>query len=200
MLRQPAAKVLGVLPQRLATSIRIPRTMIASTRRTALAFAAAGLLATLLPATAGRAGAPADGKAAGTLTVNGKTVAVAYAYARAVPGFFDKSTTDTQVIVSDVPLDAAALADEFARIALAKAGKLHAFEITIDASGTPVSTAWRHDGFKGAMPSGISSDDVFTKTVLDASVVEGGYKSAATAEFFDNTYSFDVTFRATIAH
>ena len=169
--------------------------MIRTTRRTALALAAAGLLATLMPAAQA-----AQGTASGTLTVNGKTVSVAHAYARAVPGFSDPSTTDTRVIVSDVPLDAAALADDFARIALAKAGKLHAFEITIDASGAVVSTAWRHDGFKGAMPSGVNSDDVFTKTALDGAVVAGSYKSAAPEEFFDNTFSFDVTFQAPIAH
>jgi hypothetical protein len=70
----------------------------------------------------------------------------------------------------------------------------------IDASGTPLSTAWRDNGFKGPMPSGLSSADVFTKKVLDGKVVEGSYKSAGEAEFFGNTYAFDVTFRAAIAH
>jgi hypothetical protein len=172
--------------------------MIPITRRTALVLAAASLLTAALSATPGHT-APADGTASGTLTVNGKTVQVAYAYARAVPGFFDKSTMDTLVIVSDVPLDATALSDDFARSDLAKAGKLHAFEITIDASGTPISTAWRHDGFTGPQPSGLSTADVFTKTVLDGKVVEGSYKSAEPAEFFGNTYSFDVTFRAAVA-
>jgi hypothetical protein len=127
-------------------------------------------------------------------------VQVAYAYARSVPGFFDKDTMDTQVIVSDVALDAAALGDDFARIDLANAGKLHAFEIVIDASGAPVSTAWRHNGFNGPMPSGLSSSDVFVKKVLDGKVVEGSYKSGEAAEFFGNTYAFDVTFRAVVAH
>jgi hypothetical protein len=173
--------------------------MIRLTRRTAMVLAAFSLVVTSLSATDGKAD-PADGKAEGTLTVNGKTVKVAYAYARSVPGFFDENTKDTQVIVSDVPLDAEALADEFVRIDLAKAGKLHAFEITIDATGTPISTAWRHNGFDGPMPSGLSTADVFTKKVLDDKVVEGSYKSAAEAEFFGNTYAFDVTFRAAIAH
>ena len=173
--------------------------MIIVTRR-AVVVAALALLTTSLATTLGRADtAGADGKAEGTLTVNGKTTAVAHAYARMVPGFFDKDKKDTQVIVSDVPLDAKALADEFVRIGMAKEGKLHAFEITIDAGGTPISTAWRHDGFKGPMPSGLSSADVFTKKVLDGKVVEASYKSAGDAEFFDNTYSFDVTFRATVA-
>jgi hypothetical protein len=164
-----------------------------------MVLGAAGLFVSLLSATRGWA-EPAEGAAEGTLTVNGKTIKVAYAYARAVPGFFDKNTMDTQVIVSDVPLDAAALGDDFARSDLAEAGKLHAFEIVIDASGTPVSTAWRDNGFKGApAPSGLSSSDVFTKTVLDGKVAAGSYKSAEPAEFFGNTYAFDVTFRAAIA-
>jgi hypothetical protein len=173
--------------------------MIPYTRRTALVLAASSLLVPLLAATDGKAES-AEGTASGTLTVNGKTTQVAYAYARAVPGFFDKNTIDTQVIVSDVPLDEKALSDDFVRIDLAKAGKLHAFEITIDASGTPISTAWRHDGFNGPEPSGLSTADVFTKTVLDDKVVEGSYKSAEAAEFFGNTYAFDVTFRAAVAH
>ncbi len=174
--------------------------MIALTRRAAIVVAALGLVMTSLMATDGRAGsAPADGKAEGTLTVNGKTTTVAFAYARSVPGFFDPNTKDIQVIVSDVPLDAKALSDDFARADMAKEGKLHAFEITIDASGTPVSTAWRHDGFNGPMPSGLSSDDVFTKKVFDGKIVEGSYKSGANDEFFGNTYAFDVTFRAAVA-
>ena len=172
--------------------------MIPITRRTAMILAASSVFATSLKATGAKADL-ADGTASGTLTVNGKVTKVAYAYARSVPGFFDKNTQDTQVIVSDVPLDARALGDDFARNDLAEAGKLHAFEIIIDASGTPISTAWRDNGFKGPQPSGLSSSDVFTKTVLDGKVVEGGYKSAEPAEFFGNTYSFDVTFRAPIA-
>ena len=84
-----------------------------------------------------------------------------------MPGFFDKNTKDVEVILSDVALDAKALGDEFVRAGLAKAGKLHAFEITINAAGVPVSTTWRHDGFKGPTPGGLSSDDVFTKKVFD---------------------------------
>ena len=104
------------------------------------------------------------------------------------------------MIVSDAPLDAKALADEFVRATMAKEAKLHAFEIIIDATGTPISTDWRHDGFKGPTPSGLSSDDVFTKKVLDDKIIEGSYKSAADGEFFGNTYAFDVTFRAAVAH
>src|ERR1700742_2985198 len=104
-----------------------------------MVLAASGLFTTALSGSKAMADL-ADGTASGTLTVNGKTTKVAFAYARSVPGFFDKNAKDIQVIVSDVPLDAKALADDFLRASMAKEGKLHAFEITIDATGTPVST------------------------------------------------------------
>ena len=177
--------------------------MVSPIRRTAL-FAAAfalvttGLIAT--PAWSQAAPSLADGKADGTLTVNGKPTKVAFAYARSVPDPFDSAAKDTLVIVSDVALDAKALGDEFQRIQLGEKGKIHAFEITVDASGKPISTVWRHNGFKGPAPSGLSSADVFTATTLDDKTVDGAYKSAAPGEFFGSTYAFDVRFRATIAH
>lgn len=140
----------------------------------------------------------ADGKAEGTITVNGKTTKLAHAYARAVKGFFDKTKEDVEVILSDVPLEPKALEDQFERSRMADAGKLHAFEITIDADGKPISTAFRDNGFKKASPSGLSSADVFTKKVFDGKTVEGSYKSAKESEFFGNTYSFDVSFKADV--
>src|ERR1019366_7959616 len=155
------------------------------------------ILAVGVAAMAPRAAA-ADGKAEGTLTVNVKTTDVKYAYAYAGPGFFDKTKEDVTVIVSDVPLDAKALEDEFERIHMADAGKLPALEITIDAEGKPISTAFRHNGFKQASPSGLSSEDVFEKKTFDGKTVEGRYKSAKPHEFFGTTYSFDVMFKADI--
>ena len=140
----------------------------------------------------------ADGKAEGTITVNGKTMKLSYAYARAVKGFFDETKEDIEAILSDVPLDAKALKDQFERMKMATAGKLHAFEITINAEGTPITSTWRHNGFKGPVPSGLSTADVFTKKTFDGKTVEGRYKSAKEKEFFGNTYSFDVAFRADI--
>lgn len=140
----------------------------------------------------------ADGKAEGSITVNGKTTKLTHAYARAAKGFFDKTKEDVEVILTDVPLEPKALEDQFERIHMADAGKLHAFEITIDADGKPISTAFRHNGFKGPSPSGLSSADVFTKKVFDGKAVDASYKSAKEHEFFGNTYSFDVSFKADI--
>ncbi len=165
--------------------------MSAGARTTLAALAAFALLAT-------PAALAADGKAEGTITVNGKTTKLAHAYARAVKGFFDKTKEDVVVVLSDVPLEGKALEDEFERIHMADAGKLHAFEITIDADGKPISTAFRDAGFKKASPSGLSSEDVFTKKTFDGKTVEGRYKSAKTHEFFGDTYAFDVSFKADV--
>ena len=166
--------------------------MSARVRTTLAVFASFGLFA--LPARA------AEGKAEGTITVNGKTTKLAHAYARAVPGFFDKTKEDVEVVLTDVPLEGKALTDQFERIHMADAGKLHAFEITLDADGKPISTAFRDNGFKKASPSGLSTADVFTKKVFDGKTVEGSYKSAKPHEFFGDTYAFDVSFRADVAH
>jgi len=177
--------------------------MVSATRRAALVAAAFALVTTGLTATpspAQTASALADGKADGTLTVNGKATKVAFAYARSVADPFDSAAKDTLVIVSDVAIDAKALGDEFARIQLGDKGKIHAFEITVDATGKPISTVWRHNGFKGPAPSGLSTADVFTAATLDDKTVDGAYKSAAPGEFFGSTYAFDVRFRAAIAH
>jgi hypothetical protein len=138
------------------------------------------------------------GKAEGTITVNGKVTKLSYAYARAVKGFFDRTKEDVEVVLSDVPLDAKALEDQFERMRMADAGKLHAFEITLGADGTPISSAFHHNGFKGPSPSGLSSADVFTKTTFDGKTVDARYKSAKEKEFFGNHYTFDVAFRADI--
>ena len=166
--------------------------MSARVRTTLAVFASFGLFA--LPARA------AEGKAEGTITVNGKTTKLTHAYARAVPGFFDKTKEDVEVVLTDVPLEGKALTDQFERIHMADAGKLHAFEITLDADGKPISTAFRDNGFKKASPSGLSTADVFTKKVFDGKTVEGSYKSAKPHEFFGDTYAFDVSFRADVAH
>ncbi len=156
---------------------------------------AVGAVLGLLAAPAARA---ADGTAQGTVTVNGTTTKLSHAYARAVPGFFDKTKEDVVVILTDVPLEPKALEDDFERIHMADAGKLHAFEITLGADGKPISTSFRDNGFKKASPSGLSSADVFTKKIFDEKTVSGSYKSDKPHEFFGDTYAFDVSFEAEI--
>jgi hypothetical protein len=156
-------------------------------------LAAAALAIPCLPAAA------AEDKASGTLTVNGVTTKVTHVYAREVPGFFDKNKKDIEVILADMPLDAQALQNPMTRSQLAAAGKLHAFEMTVNAEGKPISTSWRHSGFKEAAPSGLSTDDVFTARTADKQTLDASYKSAKPHKFFGNTFDFDFAFRVLVA-
>jgi hypothetical protein len=141
----------------------------------------------------------ADGKADGKLIVDGKPVNLAYAYASAQPGFFDKNTEDIRLLLTDVPLTGKALEDDFERINLAKQGKLHCVEVTIDANKQPISVAVRHSLFKVTQGGG-STEDVFEAKVFDGKVIEGRvFRKTPGKSFEDLEYTYDATFSAAIA-
>ena len=139
-----------------------------------------------------------SGSASGTVTVNEKTSKIAFAYAHEVKGFFDPTKPDIEVILSDVALSAKALTSFGERGRLADAGRIHTFEITINRSGKPVSSAFYNNGFGGASPSGLDSSDALTVKMLAAASIDAKYKSSGVHEFFGNRYSFDVAFQASI--
>ena len=139
-----------------------------------------------------------SGSASGMVTVNDKTSKMAFAYAREVKGFFDPTKPDIEVILSDVALSAKALTSFGERGRLADAGRIHTFEITINRSGKPVSSAFYNNGFGGASPSGLDSSDALTVKMLAAASIDAKYKSSGVHEFFGNRYSFDVAFQASI--
>jgi hypothetical protein len=141
----------------------------------------------------------ADGTAKGTLTVNGKTSTLAYAYARAIPDPFDKTKTATEVVLSDVPLDKEAVSeDPFALIHLADAGKAHAILAEITADNKIVSIAMRDAGFKKVSPSGSSSDYKFDPGPVTASTISGKLYCLSPRTAFGETWTFDATFTAPI--
>lgn len=140
----------------------------------------------------------AEGKADGKLIVDGKAVSLAFAYASAQPGFFDKKSEDIRVLLTDVPLTGKALEDDFTRINLVKQGKLHCLEVTIDAKQQPISVTVRHPSFKVSL-SGGSTEDVFEARVFDGKVVDGRvFRKSPGKSFEDLEFTYDVTFSAAI--
>jgi hypothetical protein len=140
----------------------------------------------------------ADGKAEGKLIVDGKSVNLAYAYAFAQPGFFDKQAEDIILLLTDVPLTGTALEDNFERINLTKQGKLYCVEVTIDAKKQPISVTVRHPSFKVSL-SGGSTEDAFEATVFDGKNVGGRvFRKSPGKSFEDLEYTYDVTFSAAI--
>jgi hypothetical protein len=151
----------------------------------------------ILAWSAGAAAAP--GNASGQMTVGGKTTPLAYAYARAEPGFFDKTKEDIHIFLSDVEIPDAALGDQFARQELAAAGKLHAVEVVLSATKEAVSGGLLHEAF--ARTSGyvsVTGMHQFEATVFDGKTVDGRLFTRKPDSFMDVSFEYTATFHATV--
>jgi hypothetical protein len=159
-----------------------------------LALAAGGIFGS-----SSSAALAADGSAAGSLTVAGKTTPLKYAYARAAKGFFDKTKEDVLVILTDVPLSEEALQDEFARHHLAAEGKLHGVEVVLDAGKQAIGGGLLHEAWKetGGYVSATGMH-VFTPKAFDGKVVEGMLATSKRSEFMKVSFEYKAAFSAAV--
>jgi hypothetical protein len=172
---------------------------------TALAFLVASGCAVALAASkpAGRAGpAPpipasvADsGRAVGTMTVNGSTVKLHYAWAQTNPDAFDQSKTSWDVILSDVPWNPRD-DDQDARV---EAGKLHYVELTIGPNDAVEGTMLYHRAFKQGFFGSAGRGHVFEREQTGADVIAGRAYVRDPEDEGGEKFSYAVTFRAPIA-
>ena len=89
--------------------------------------------------------------AEGTLTVNGEAVPLTHAYASERTASSGSPATDIRLLLTDRPLEAKVLEDEFAVNALARDGKLRGVEIIVSREHGPVSGTILDRAFKGSM-------------------------------------------------
>jgi hypothetical protein len=155
-----------------------------------------GLLAALAVAVA--APVAAQNKIEGSLVVDGKPIKLTHVYAYAVKGFFDPKKQDVVVLMADAEVAAATLRDHFALADLAKAGKLHFVQQTINTEGQVINFEVRHERFK--MPeSGGSTEHVFEAKTFDKKLIAGRSWTKSPQKSFDDVpYSYDATFSAAI--
>ena len=97
-----------------------------------------------------------DSTVSGTFTVNGKTVELKYVYALIKPDMFHKEEDGLYVVLSDVPVNDAALRDDFGLIDLARADKLHAIEVKFDDQARPTDGELYNGNFKDAANVSVS--------------------------------------------
>ncbi|MCJ7582479.1 MAG: hypothetical protein MUP98_18340 [Candidatus Aminicenantes bacterium] len=148
----------------------------------------------VMPAKAG------EGKAEGTLTVSKTPVQLKYAYAQAQKGFFDEKSEDVLVILTDVPLSGAALTDAFERRKMEKEGKLRSVEVVIDVKGQAINVTVRDKALGGPPVSGGSTEDIFELKKFDGKTAAGRlYRKTPGASFDDVSFTYDVTFSASVA-
>lgn len=133
------------------------------------------------------------GTASGTFTVNGKTAKLQYAYATARPNPFEKTKTDTFLLISDKEVPAAAVTDELELMRVVDDLKLNAISVQVDGekkinSGMFYSPSFR----KMSQFSGVGNQKLEAKTWTKERVA--GRLSMDEDDTFGNVYKFDVTF------
>lgn len=138
-----------------------------------------------------------EGKASGTLTVNGQKTQLKYAYAQISKNSPEDEQEFVRVILSDVPIPPLRMGTSALR-KMAKEGKLHALEVSItsdnDTVGGTILDPAIDDGY---VPTG--SDYKFEPKTLDGKMAAGRLVMEEEGSFFDTHFQFDVTFRAAVA-
>jgi hypothetical protein len=161
------------------------------TRRSLAALSTCFLLLLAVTATAADAG-----KAAGTLTINGKTAKMAYSYARLAPDPFDKKSTVVVLTVSEKPLKPEDVADDFGLMNLGH--KINALVFTIDKDKQVISGEIHHEAIDTGSFSATGVHE-FEPTVFTKTHVTGKMYMKKAEKFFDTTYQYSVTFDVAVA-
>ena len=135
--------------------------------------------------------------ATGGITINGRQIAVRYAYAAVQPGFFDPKTQDVRVLLTDVPVADRVRGDVFALARLARGGQLHGIEVVLDAEGAPMSGFLFVDAFDGMVSA--AGMHRFERKALERSLISGRMFTDGPSTFSGVTWQYDVNFSAEIA-
>ena len=155
------------------------------------------LVLTLAAATAARAAAP--GTASGTLTVNGKPVALAHATAAPHKNPFDAKKTDVVLLLTNVAVDPSVMADDFGRMKLSGKGNFSGVEVEIDPEGQVISGTLYSPEFKKFNGSISATGMHQFEGKVTASSVEGKLFIPKDDDFAGYTYKYDATFNAPFA-
>ncbi|HSY50176.1 MAG TPA: hypothetical protein VLC46_15280 [Thermoanaerobaculia bacterium] len=153
--------------------------------RTSLALA---LLAFSLPALA------SDGKVDGSLTANGKTVALKHAYAQMRKDPFDKKKIVLQLIFTDQELSPAAASDDMELMQAQDKQQLNGFTATIDADKQIISGTVFSPAFKKMKQFSATGMQKINLTAMTDTHVAGSIGLSKPDDFFDERYQYNATF------
>ena len=133
----------------------------------------------------------------GSMTVAGKKAKLAFVYAYATQGFFDKTKDDTVVLLTDREVPPAQIRETYDLGKLAEQGKLCFVRATINAAGQIVNFSLGHASFKFP-PGGGSTEHVFegklTKTSVSGKVFTKGEQKT-----FGVAYEYSAAVNASVA-
>src|SRR5512143_548007 len=136
------------------------------------------------------------GKASGTLTIDGKSIALKYAYAMAQPNTFEKDKTDIAVLLTKRPLNVGAVKD--AEELDDAVGKEHGWAFfKIDDAGRPIHEVIDHPATGGSrlIMSGFTQAG-FVQKKSGKDRLEGLFATGRVEDFLNHTYEINVEFSA----
>ncbi|MGB7623709.1 MAG: hypothetical protein WBN92_15295, partial [Terriglobia bacterium] len=138
-------------------------------------------------------------RATGTLTVDNKTTPLKFVYARKEPDFFDKTKEQVVIVLSDQALSPDDLEDEFGIINLAKTGKVHAIELTINAEKQVTSGTLVHELFdKFGSNASVSGMHEFDAVTFTADSIEGKVYVKKSYETFEHHWQYEASFKVSL--
>ena len=136
----------------------------------------------------------ANASVTGSLTANGKTVALKHGYAQTRKDPFDKTKSVTQVIVTDQELSPAAASDDMELMQAQDKQQLSGFTATIDASKQVISATVFSPAFKKMKQfSGVGMQKA-ALTAMTPTRIAGTISMDKPDEFFDEKYQYNATF------
>jgi len=168
-------------------------------RRTLLRLVAlVAFLAATLTATPLAAQAPPAGKASGSVSIDGKAMKLAHAYAWSEPNPFDSQKTDVVVLMTEKPVAAENFAGVEGMMAVAR--RIGSFALfAIDAEGKLRNEMVDHPVLAGApiQMSGVTRSS-FTKKHLSADQVAGTFQTEGTQEVLGHKYQVKLQVEAAV--
>lgn len=141
-----------------------------------------------------------EGTASGKLTVGGKTTPLTHAYALARKDTFNPAKERIFIILSDVPVPAETLWDDFPGVKLAGAGQLHAVEVEVNADKSISSSAVVHEAFADSQSFQGTPAPVFVAKTFSATDLEGTLTSGKQEDPKATKITYTATFRAPVLH
>jgi len=155
-----------------------------------------GAFAASAPAGAGESVAP--GEAAGSFSIDGKSVTLSHAYAMTQPSDFDEKKTDTAILLTEDPLPARAL-EGLKDLESAAQGGGNSLLLKLDESGNAIREVVRHSALGGGslQMSGMTHSEVRVSS-RDSGGISGSVSTAQDEEFLKHRYKSDVRFHAVL--
>ncbi len=138
-----------------------------------------------------------SGTAEGTLTINGNATPLRHAYASEKPSPSEKGKRVIYVVLSDVPISAADLDDDFGLMRLGRDSKVHAVEIRINMLRKAESGSFYDSAFEGASVS-TSGMHNFDWDVFNKDTISGKLWMEEPGEIDGTTYHYTATFKAAV--